>query len=42
MDKNKTELVSDVLIKLYDFRQTGSGLAELIHYVCDLFDFLKK
>ena len=42
MDKNKTELVSDVLIKLYDFRQTGSGLAELIHSVCDLFDFLKN
>lgn len=42
MDKNKTALVSDVLVKLYDFRQTGSGLAELIHSVCDLFDFLKN
>lgn len=41
MDKNKTGLISDVLIKLYDFRQTGFGLAELIRSACDLFDFLK-
>lgn len=42
MDKQKTKLVSDVLVKLNNYRQTGSDLSLLIHSACDLFDFLKN
>lgn len=42
MDKQKTELISDVLVKLNKYRQTGSNLPMLIHSACNLFDFLKN
>lgn len=41
MDKQKTELISNVLIKLNDFDQTEYGTSDLIHASCELFDFIK-
>lgn len=41
MDKYKTELISDVLIKLNNPRQTKEEVSDLLHAVCGIFDFMK-